>query len=77
MTDPVRRCVLVLVFLAGLVGWFDVQVCWFSENFRLTVLGAALLAYWMLFGLVVYVRHLERQRTPSSPAELLPKDVRG
>jgi hypothetical protein len=86
MTDRVRRCVPGFVFLDGLLVWYDLHVSWFRGNFRLQALGAVLLAYWMLFGLAVYLRHKERQweaeerrqqRASSSPAELLQEDVQG
>jgi hypothetical protein len=85
MTDLVRRCVPGFVFLEGCLVWFDLHVYWFQENFRLQALGAVLLAYWLLFGLAVYLRHKERQweaadrqqRALSPPAELLQEQVQG
>jgi hypothetical protein len=81
MTDLVRRCVPGFIFLDGLLVWYDLHAYWFRGSFRLQALGAVLLAYWMLFGIAVYVRHKERQweaedccqRASSSPAEL-PQD---
>jgi hypothetical protein len=60
MTDPLRRA-QVIVFIAGLILWFDVQVCWLSGSFRQEALGALLLFYWMLAAAVVWIRWMERE----------------
>jgi hypothetical protein len=60
MIDPLRHT-QVIVFIAGLILWFDMQVCWLSDSFRGSAWGAFLLFCWMLTAAVVWVRRKEKE----------------